>query len=163
MKIDPNLDLVLERVVDVPPELVWKAWTTPEHLCKWFCPKPWYVSDCEIDLKPGGIFQTTMCGPNGERFTNAGCYLEVVPTRKLVWTDALKPGFRPSPTAVPGQGLGGFFTAMITIEPHGMGTKYTATALHTNEEGRKAHEAMGFHHGWGAALDQLVELAKTWQ
>ena len=56
--IDPKLDLVLERVVDVPVHLVWKAWTEPEHLKPWFCPKPWYVSECEIDLRPGGMLRT---------------------------------------------------------------------------------------------------------
>jgi uncharacterized protein YndB with AHSA1/START domain len=40
-KLDPKLDLVLERVVDVPPRLVWAAWTRPEHLKKWFTPAPW--------------------------------------------------------------------------------------------------------------------------
>ena len=38
---NPRLDLVLERIVDVPRELVWSAWTTPEHLKKWFTPAPW--------------------------------------------------------------------------------------------------------------------------
>ena len=56
-KIDPKLDLVLERVVDVPPELVWRAWTEPKHLMPWFTPAPWKTVDCEIDLRPGGIFQ----------------------------------------------------------------------------------------------------------
>ena len=50
---DPKLDLVLERVVDVPPHLVWEAWTQPEHLKKWFCPRPWKTIDCEMDLRPG--------------------------------------------------------------------------------------------------------------
>ena len=52
---DPKLDLVLERIVEVPRELVWMAWTTPEHLKKWFTPVPWTTVDCEIDLRPGGI------------------------------------------------------------------------------------------------------------
>jgi uncharacterized protein YndB with AHSA1/START domain len=46
--VDPKADLVLVRVVDVPPELVWKAWTTREHLKKWFTPSPWKTVDCEI-------------------------------------------------------------------------------------------------------------------
>ncbi|MBE7491560.1 MAG: SRPBCC family protein [Planctomycetes bacterium] len=151
-KPDPKLDLVLERLIDVPVELVWKAWTTPELLKQWFCPKPWYVSHCEIDLRPGGRCYTVMNGPNGESFPNTGCYLEIVPNQKLVFTDALLADYRPA-----GQG---FMTAIVTMKKEGKGTRYTAIALHNDEAGRKKHEEMGFYEGWGKALDQLVELVK---
>jgi uncharacterized protein YndB with AHSA1/START domain len=150
---DPRLDLVLERVVDVSPKLVWAAWTRPEHLVHWFTPAPWTVSDCEIDLRPGGMFRTVMRSPEGKEFPNIGCYLEIVPEKRLVWTDALLPGYRPS--------VNPFFTAVIALEPSGAGTRYVATAIHRDEEARKKHEEMGFHHGWAAALDQLVARAKT--
>ena len=52
-------------------------------------------------------------------------------------------------------------TAAILLEPHGTGTKYTAISVHTTEADRASHEAMGFHTGWGAALDQLVEFVKA--
>jgi uncharacterized protein YndB with AHSA1/START domain len=155
MNIDPKLDLVLERTVDVPPRLVWRAWTTPEHLMPWFCPKPWQTTECEIDLRPGGRFRTVMQGPEGQRFDNTGCYLEVVPEKRLVWTSALLPDYRPhTDTSMP-------FTAMLLLEPAGSGTKYTAIAIHRDPEGREQHEKMGFHQGWGMALDQLVSYAKT--
>lgn len=156
MKIDPNLDLVLERVVPVSPELVWLAWTRPEHLKHWFTPKPWTTEECEIDLRPGGIFRTVMRSPEGQDFPNLGCYLEVIPNRSLVWTDALEPGFRPARGAAP---HGFRFTARVSIEPHAEGAKYTATAMHTDEAARTKHEEMGFHEGWGAVLDQLVAYA----
>jgi uncharacterized protein YndB with AHSA1/START domain len=152
-KPDPKLDLVLERVIDVPRELVWAAWTKPEHIKKWFTPAPWTTTECEIDLRPGGSFRTTMRSPEGETFPVVGCYLEVVPNERLVWTDALLPGYRPSEKP--------FFTAVLTLEPHGSGTKYTAIAIHRDEAGRQQHEEMGFHDGWGKALDQLVALVKT--
>ena len=154
---DPRLDLVLERVVDVAPELVWAAWTMPEHVKKWFTPAPWKTVDCEIDLRPGGIFRTVMRSPEGQDITNVGCFLEIVANRKLVWTVALAPGYRPSnPTFdVPA------FTAIIMMAPHGKGTKYTALAMHKDEKDRNAHDRMGFSDGWGKALDQLVAAAKT--
>ena len=151
-KIDPKLDLVLERVVDVPPELVWKAWTTPEHIKKWFAPAPWTVTECRIDLRPGGEFATTMKSPEGVEMPGSGCYLEVVENKRLVWTDALKPGYRPSEKP--------FFTCVLTFESHGKGTKFTAVAIHKDEETKTNHENMGFHTGWGQCLDQLVELVK---
>ncbi len=151
--IDPTLDLVLERVVDVSPELVWAAWTTPEHVKQWFAPKPWSISECEIDLRPGGVFSSTMLSPEGDAYPNMGCFLEVVPNRRLVWTDALLPGYRPSEKP--------FFTAVVEIEPSGTGTKYTATAIHRDQAGKEQHEAMGFYEGWGTVLDQLVEYMKS--
>jgi uncharacterized protein YndB with AHSA1/START domain len=149
---DPKLDLVLERDIDVPPELVWAAWTQPEHLRHWFTPAPWTVASCEIDLRPGGIFHTVMRSPEGEEHPNTGCYLEVVPHERLVWTDALLPGYRPS--AQP------FLTAILTLEARGQGTRYRAVALHRDPAERQRHEEMGFHAGWGKALEQLVAYAK---
>lgn len=154
--MNPKLDLVLERNIDVPAELVWMAWTQPEHLKKWYCPRPWMVTHCEIDLRPGGIFRTTMRGPEGDEATYTGCYLEVVENRRLVWTLALEPGYRPATyiSEVP------IFTAVITMEPHGTGTKFKAMAMHRDEEGRNTHDRMGFQDGWGTALDQMVEAMK---
>lgn len=152
-KIDPNLDLVLERDLDVPVELVWKAWTTPEHLRQWFVPKPWTITACEIDLRPGGVMSSTMRSPEGQEFPNIGCYLEVVPNERLVWTDTLLPGYRPAPKP--------FFTAALLLEPTATGTRYTAIAIHGNEETRKSHEEMGFHDGWGTVVSQMVDYIKA--
>lgn len=156
--MNPALDLVLERTVDVPPALVWKAWTTPEIMVKWFTPAPWKTVSVDLDLRPGGIFKAVMQSPEGEVFDHgAGCVLEVVEGSKLVWTSALGPGYRPVKA---GDGPASFlFTAIITIEPHGKGTKYTATAIHTDEAAASKHREMGFHDGWSSALDQLVAWA----
>jgi uncharacterized protein YndB with AHSA1/START domain len=153
---DPARDLVLERVVDVPPERVWEAWTTPERLKQWFTPAPWTTVDCEIDLRPGGIFRTVMRSPEGEEVPGSGCYLEVVPNRRLVWTAALGPGYRPNVLSADDLA----FTAVIELEPQGAGTKYTAIAIHPDAATAERHSAMGFHDGWGKALDQLVALVR---
>lgn len=155
---DPRLDLAFERVVDVPKELVWAAWTTPSHLVKWFTPAPWQTVDCEIDLRPGGIFRTVMRSPEGQDYPNLGCYLEVVENERLIWTNVFGPGFRPAPRPT-GETCGTFsFTAVISLEARGNGTRYSALVIHGDEAGRKEHEEMGFHDGWGKALDQLVAL-----
>jgi uncharacterized protein YndB with AHSA1/START domain len=158
---DPNLDLFLERIIDVPPELVWRAWTTPEHVKKWFTPSPWTTVDCEINLRPGGVFRTVMRSPEGQTFPNVGCYLEIVDNERLIWTNAVAPGYRPneSPAACPGDSF--YFTAVISIEPHEKGTKYSALVMHADVASCNRHEALGFHDGWGAALDQLITVAKT--
>ncbi len=155
-KVNLELDLVLERVTDVKPEIIWKAWTRPEHLKRWFVPAPWTIADCEVDLRPGGIFKTIMQSPEGEKFPNLGCFLEIVENKKLVWTNILLQGFRPAKSVISGADLP--LTAIILIEAHGKGSKYTAIVMHQDAEGRKRHEEMGFHQGWGQCFDQLVAL-----
>lgn len=160
--IDPERDLVLERTIDVPRDLVWAAWTQPEHIKKWFTPAPWSTVDCEIDLRPGGIFRTVMRSPEGVDTPHVGCYLEVVPNEKLVWTSALGPGFRPvMKTAETGSCEELYFTAVVTFEADGQGTRYRAVAIHGDEATSKRHAEMGFHEGWSATLDQLVALVRT--
>ncbi|MEO7774334.1 MAG: SRPBCC family protein [Steroidobacteraceae bacterium] len=158
---EAELDLVLERIVDVPREAVWKAWTIPARLMQWFTPVPWKTVACEIDLRPGGVFSTTMQSPEGQLFPNLGCYLEVIENERLVWTNSLGPGFRP--LALPsGQTCGDLYlTAILTLASTGKGTRYTARALHGDTAGRGKHEAMGFAEGWGTALDQLVAMVKA--
>lgn len=151
---DPACDLVLERTVDVPIELVWQAWTDPKHLVEWFTPRPWQTVECEIDLRPGGVFRTVMRSPDGELVDGgAGCYLLVEEPNRLVWTSALGPGFRPVPAGgdddLP-------FTADLTFESVGTATRYTARAIHGKPETAEAHARMGFSDGWGTALEQLV-------
>jgi uncharacterized protein YndB with AHSA1/START domain len=156
-QLDPKLDLMLERVVDVPRELVWRAWTTPDQVKKWFTPAPGKTVDCEIDLRPGGRFHTVMRSPEGKDFPNAGCYLEIVENEKLVWTNVLAPGFHPANPSF----IDLPFTAIIMLETQGKGTKYTAFAIHRDVEGRAQHAQMGFGDGWGKALDQLVAMIKA--
>lgn len=161
MDFDPKLDLKLERYVDVPKERVWAAWTTPEHLMQWFCPRPWKTVECDIDLRPGGLFRTVMQSPEGVNTPNVCCYLEVVKNERLIWTDTLLPGFRPSsrPTNWPDQLPN--MTIFIYMETQGKGTKYTAMAKHRDEAGRKHHDELGFNEGWSVATDQLIEVAKA--
>ena len=150
---DPKLDLIQTWDVAVPRSVLWKGWTEPALLKKWFCPKPWNVTECEIDLTPGGVFRTVMQGPNGEGHTTDGCYLEIVPERKLVWTMLLLPGYRPAPKPfLP-------VTSIVTFDDHGAGTRYTAHILHPDEETKVKHAEMGFPQGWSIALDQLVSMA----
>jgi len=154
---DPALDLVLERTIAVRPERVWAAWTEPELLMQWFTPAPWKTVVADVDLRPGGRFFTTMESPEGTRYPNSGCYLQVDPNRLLVFTSMLSQDYRPS---VLGDGPGDLaFTARIEVEATtDGGTHYRAVALHANEEDRNQHADMGFAEGWGAALDQLVAL-----
>jgi uncharacterized protein YndB with AHSA1/START domain len=95
-----------------------------------------------------------MRDPEGNDYPNRGVYLEVVPDRKIVFTDAFTEAWVPS--AKP------FFVGTVTFEDAGSGrTKYTARASHWTEADRDAHEKMGFHDGWALCARQLEALAKT--
>src|SRR6185369_4098644 len=81
-------ELVLTRIIDAPPALVYKAWTDPELLKQWFAPQPWTTPAAELGVRPGGASLIVMRGPDGNEFPNRGVYLEVVKNERLVSTDA---------------------------------------------------------------------------
>ena len=153
-------DLVLEKILDAPRDLVWRAWTDPEQLKKWWAPRPYRTEEVEMDLRPGGIFRTKMTGPDDFEEDGAGCVLDVVPGERTVWTTALGPGYRPN--ELDEEGCGAFpMTAIMTFEDNGDGrTRYTAVALHRNMKDRDTHAQMGFHEGWGTCPDQLGDVAR---
>ena len=154
-------DLTLERLFDAPRDLVWRAWTDPEQLRKWWAPKPYETAECEMDLRPGGKFYTRMIGPDGFDVSGTGCFLEVVDGERLVWTSALGEGWRPNALAT--EDCGGLaFTAIVTFEDAGEGrTRYRAVAMHKDAKDSEAHAGMGFHEGWGTCADQLGDVAKS--
>ena len=146
-------ELSLTRLIPAPKATLYRAWTEPNLLVQWYCPKPWRVSHAELDVRPGGSNLVVMNGPDGEEFPNRGIYLEVVPNERLVFTDAYTSAWEPSGKP--------FFTGIITFADEGGGTRYTAIARHWTLADRDAHEAMGFHDGWGKATDQLEELVRS--
>ena len=145
-------ELVLERKLDATPEQLFRCWTEPELMKQWFVPKPWTITRAETDVRTGGGSLVVMRSPEGQETPCAGVYLEVVPNRKIVFTDAYTAGW--VPTEKP------FFTAIVSFEPSEDGkTRYTARARHWRREDLEAHEQMGFHEGWGQCAEQLAELA----
>ncbi len=147
---DANRELVLVRLIDAPPEKLFRAWTEPDLLMRWFTPRPWTVSSAKLDVRPGGSQLIVMRSPEGEEFPNRGVYLDVVKNERLVFTDAYAEAWEPSDKA--------FMTATITFENAGGKTRYTARVTHWSAADRKSHEEMGFHQGWSAATDQLESL-----
>jgi len=149
--IDPRLDLVFERFIDAPTRLVWEALTKPEHLKEWYMPKPWgRVSRTEMDVRPGGIFSVDIATADGKEFPNLGCFLDVVPMQRLVWTSMLFPGYRPAVfDDIP-------ITAIMTMESVGTGTRYVFTALHRDEADLEKNKTSGWQEGTEIALDQFA-------
>jgi uncharacterized protein YndB with AHSA1/START domain len=148
-----SYELVLTRMFDVPAAKLFRCWTDPALMKQWFAPRPFTAPIVELDLRAGGTNRIVMQDEAGNQYPSQGVYLEIVPNRKIVFTDAFTSAWKPS--AKP------FFIAEILFEEEDGKTKYTAIARHWTKEDMESHEQMGFHEGWGQCADQLAELLKT--
>ncbi|MEQ8354507.1 MAG: SRPBCC family protein [Kiloniellaceae bacterium] len=144
-------ELTLTRLIAVPREKVYRAWTEPELLKRWFAPSPYTTPHAELDVRSGGSNFIVMRDPDGNDMPLRGVYLEVVKNELIVFTDAFTEAWLPSEKP--------FFTGIITFEDEDGKTRYTARARHWSEAGCKAHEDMGFHEGWGLCAEQLAAVA----
>ena len=143
-------ELVITRLIDAPPEKVFKAWTDPALLKQWFAPTPYTTPVAELDVRPGGANLIVMRSPDGQDMPNRGVYLEVAKNERLVVTDAYTKAWEPSDKP--------FMTVILTFENEGGKTRYTARVRHWTVADRETHEKMGFHQGWGQCTDQLAAL-----
>jgi uncharacterized protein YndB with AHSA1/START domain len=148
----PGFELSIERYINATPETVWKVWT--ERLPEWWCPKPWTTELIEQDLRPGGRTALIMRGPSGEKHEQEGIILEVVPQRRVMFTDAFKVGWVPQKA---------FMVGFFEMTPEKNGTRYRAGARHWDEASMRQHEQMGFIAGWSKVAEQLAELAEAQQ
>ena len=148
-------DLVITRIIKAPRELVWRAWTDPEHYKKWWGPRGFDCPAAKLDVRVGGKFHVAMRGPDGVLVWITGEYLVVDPPRRLVYTD----GFADEAgQPVPASHYGMPFyvpVSRVTIDLEAMkgGTKLTLT-----HSGLPAGEhADGAVAGWNESIDKLVE------
>lgn len=147
-------ELGLTRDIAVPRAKLYRCWTEPTLITRWFTPSPWRTTYAETDVRAGGASLIVMRGPEGQEMPNRGVYLEVVPNERLVFTDAYVRAWEPADKP--------FMTVVLTFDDLGGGrTRYTARVRHWSTADRERHEKMGFHEGWGKATDQLAELAET--
>ena len=145
-------DLILHRILNAPRSTVYACWTTPEHMVHWFMPKPHFLTDIRIDLRPGGAFNSTM-HVDDMVIPSTGMVLNAVKNELFAFTDLMAADF--APVATPGLG----FTATIRLSDHPGGTEYHVTARHRTAEVAAKHEEMGFSQGWGMVATQLEAYA----
>jgi uncharacterized protein YndB with AHSA1/START domain len=148
-------ELVLARRMSAPAEALYRCWTDPALIPKWFAPAPLTTEVLAMDVRPGGVQTLVMREPDGgAEYPAGGVYLELVPGRKLVFTDAFAAGWKPTDKP--------FFTGEISFEDLGGGESlYVARARHWSAEDAKSHAEMGFHDGWGLCAQQLEDVAKA--
>ena len=145
-------DLILHRILNAPRSAIYACWTTPEHMVHWFMPKPHFLTDIRIDLRPGGAFNSTM-HVDDMVIPSTGMVLNAVKNELFAFTDLMAADF--APVAAPGLG----FTATIQLSDHPGGTEYHVTARHRTAEDAAKHEEMGFSQGWGMVATQLEAYA----
>lgn len=135
--------LTLTRTFDAPAALVFDAWTRPEHLLRWYCPRDFTVLSAECDPRPGGRWRSAMRSPEGDEFVHHGVYREVTPPRRLVFTHAWEKNHL-EPVA----------DTLITIDFVERDGRTTMTFTHAGfatEASRDSHEG-----GWSEAFDNLA-------
>ena len=145
-----EFELAVERLIGAPPEVVFRVWTT--RLAEWWAPKPWTTRVIENDPRPGGRSAMVMSGPDGASSPMEGVFLEVVPNRRIVFTNAFSAGWVPQKP---------FMVGVFDFTPEGGGTHYRAASRHWDAATQQQHEAMGFQQGWGAVAAQLAALAEA--
>ena len=153
-------DFVISRVLNAPRELVWKCFTDPAHMQKWWGPKGVKVVKSEMDLRPGGIYLYGMQPPGGDVMWGRQVYREIVPPEKIVFINSFsdeKGGLSRHPMA-PTWPLE--LLSVFTFENvEGGKTKFTVrwSPYNATEEERKTFDAghASMNQGWGGTIDKL--------
>jgi uncharacterized protein YndB with AHSA1/START domain len=150
--------LTIIREFDAHRELVWKAWTDPKKIMKWWGPKNFSSPSCKIDLKVNGKYLYCMRSPEGQDFWSTGTYKEIIPTKRIVFTDSFadKEG-----NVVPSTyyGMEGFpleLQVTVTFEDYNGKTKMTLTHV-----GIPTGQTTDLTNaGWNESFDKLAESLK---
>jgi len=151
---------VISRIFDAPREMVFKAWTDPQHMARWWGPHGFTNPVCEMDVRPGGAYRIVMRSPEGVDYPLKGVYSEVVPPERLVmtddcsehpaeWHDLVNPNRKGQTTL---EAL-----STVTFEDVGGGkAKLTVQTLFESVAFRDALLRMGMSEGWSQSLERLA-------
>jgi len=134
--------LTITKLLHAPVRTVWEAWTSPEHLMRWWAPKGMAVTVVQHEFTVGGRWKYVMPMPDGSEFVSEGVYSEIVTFKKIV-TSA---DFRPMTEGV---------VLQVLFEEAGDDTHFTFSVIHPSEEYCRQQEKMGFYNGWGSAFARL--------
>jgi uncharacterized protein YndB with AHSA1/START domain len=137
-------EVVLTRVFDAPRTLVYDALTKPELLKRWFGPRGWSLTECDVDLRVGGAWRFVLSGPEGAKMVMHGVYRELVRPERDVHTERMDD--------YPGEAL----VTGVLVEANGK-TTLTGTVLYESKEIRDAVIASGMEHGAAETYDRLAE------
>ena len=144
-------EVVIERTLDAPRDVVFKAWTDPQHLKHWWGPTGFTNPRCEVDLRPGGAIRIDMRAPDGVIYPMTGAFEEIVENERLVFTSA----------ALDNEGNPLFQNLnTITFAAHGRQTKLTVRAKVVMATAGAPRYLVGMEEGWSLSLDRLADYSK---
>ena len=140
-----DTEVVATRTFDAPREMLWEAFTNPEHIPKWMLgPDGWEMPVCEIDLRPGGKWRYTWRKSDGSfEFSMYGEFREIVRPERLVNTET----FDPHPPSL----------NTTTFTEKAGRTLVVATVVYASKEVRDGALSTGMTDGWGQSYDRLDE------
>lgn len=152
-------ELIITRLFEAPIEKVWKAWTEPEQMMKWWGPKDFIAPEIKIDFKEGGKYLFCMQGPDGKKFWSTGTYKEIVPMTRLVSTDSFS---NEKGEVIPASdyGMEGDFPLelLVTITFKDLGEQTKMTLHHSGLPAGQMEEMTSA--GWNQSFDKLAESLK---
>ncbi|MEL6917252.1 MAG: SRPBCC domain-containing protein [Bacteroidota bacterium] len=140
-----NRTVTIKRTFNAPIQLVWEAWTRPEHIAQWWSPKGMETKVIEHSFKVGGKWKYTMPMPDGKEFIAEGTYKEIIEFKKIISSA----NFKPMTEGVEIQAL---------FEADENKTNFTFNVVHPTEAYKIQQEKMGILNGWGSVFDRLGEL-----
>ena len=141
-------ELIITRIFDAPRELVFRAWTDPQHMARWWGPKHFTSRVEKMDVKPGGAWRIIMCAPDGAEHPAQGVYREILEPQRLVFTN----------DAVDKDGnviIAGFTT--VTFDDQNGKTKLTLETRGVAKVAYAAQYLQGMEMGWTQSLERLGE------
>jgi uncharacterized protein YndB with AHSA1/START domain len=144
-----ELEIVMTREFAAPRELVFEAFTRPEHLKRWWGPRYLELSVCEVDLREGGSWRFVQRDPSGQEYGFHGVYREIVPPERLVFTFIFDPF--PKHDAV----------VTVLLEERSGRTTMRETIRHKTKEARDGQLQSGMEEGAVDSMDRLEELLRT--
>lgn len=140
-------EVVIRRRFDAPARLLFEAFGAPEAIRRWFGPKGWQLTLCEMDFRVGGRYRFAMTGPDGQQGPPfGGKYREIVPDRKIVYDDAFETS--PEENTV----------VTVTFDEQDGRTLLTVRALFASVAMKEKHLGMGFQEGFDSSLVLLAEV-----
>jgi uncharacterized protein YndB with AHSA1/START domain len=130
-------EILVTRIFDAPRSLVFKAWTAPEHMMRWFAPNGFAVPVCEMDFRVGGAYRLCMRGFDNDHWVH-GVYKEIVEHERIVFTGTL-------------ENDGNEILTTVTFANHQGKTMLTVHQSFSLE----TDSSRGAHQGWSETLQRL--------